>query len=122
MTNFENNSKITHFEENIQKWVSLDNQLRLINEKAREVREKKANLMESLIDYAETNQIENANIQISDGRLKFTKTQVTEPLTFKYLEKTLSEIIRDTTQVKQIIAYIKRSREIKVVQEIKRFP
>ena len=63
----------------------------------------------------------DANIQISDGKLKFTKTRISEPLTFKYLEKSLSNIIRNEAQVKQIMEHIKTNREIKIVPEMKRF-
>ena len=45
------------FEENIQKWVSIDTQLKLLHEKAKELREKKAKLSESLLEFAETHQI-----------------------------------------------------------------
>lgn len=128
MTTFEETTQIVTldepaqmrvFQENIQKWVRLDNQSRLLNEKIREVREKKSECLKSLIEYSEMNEI--CDIQISDGRLKFTKNRVSEPLTYKYLEKSLSEIIRNTNHVNQIMEYIKKSREIKIVQDIKRF-
>jgi hypothetical protein len=109
------------FEENIQKWVSVDNQMRVLNEKIKELREKKNDLSTTITEYLEENQMDYPTIQISDGKLKFTKTRVSEPLTFKYLEKSLSEIIRNETQVKKIIEHIKKNREVKVVQEIKRF-
>ena len=48
-------------------------------------------------------------------------TKVQSPLTFKYLEKSLGEIIKNENQVKQIVEYIKNKREVKVVPEIKRF-
>jgi len=116
---FNEDAQMRSFQENIQKWVRFDNQTRLLNEKIREIREKKSECMEALIEYSETNKI--SDVQISDGRLKFTKNRVSEPLTFKYLEKSLTEIIRNTAHVNQIMEYIKKSREIKVVQDIKRF-
>ena len=42
-------------------------------------------------------------------------------ITFKYLEKTLSEVIKSETQVKLIMEHIKQKRTVKIVQEIKRF-
>jgi hypothetical protein len=109
------------FEENIQKWVSIDNQMKLLNEKIRDLREKKSDLTQTILTHAEENNMGHPTIQISDGKLKFTNTKISEPLTFKYLEKSLSEIIRNESQVKQIIDHIKKNREIKVVQELKRF-
>lgn len=109
------------FEENIQRWVSIDNQMKLLTEKIRDLREKKHDLTHTIIEHADENEMLKLNIQITDGRLKFTKTRVCEPLTFKYLEKSLSEIIRNETQVKQIVEHIKKTREVKIVQELKRF-
>jgi hypothetical protein len=110
-----------NFEENIQKWVLLDNQLKILNEKIHDVRDKKSQLLDSITEYAEKNKLMDANIQISDGKLKFTKTRISEPLTFKYLEKSLSNIIRNEAQVKQIMEHIKNNRDIKIVPEMKRF-
>ena len=109
------------FEENIQRWVSLDNQVKVLNEKLRDLREKKIHISKNLTEYAETNKLSNATIQISDGKLKFANTRIAEPLTFKYLEKSLSGLIRNELQVKQIMEHIKQNREIKLVPEIKRF-
>ena len=58
---------------------------------------------------------------LKTGKLKFTNTKVPEPLTFKYLEKTLGEVIKNENQVKLIMEHIRQKREIKVVPEIKRF-
>lgn len=112
---------MSNFEENIQRWVSIDNQMKLLNEKIRDLRDKKSDLTQSILNHAEENHMGNPTIQISDGKLKFTNTKVSEPLTFKYLEKALSEIIRNEMQVKQIIEHIKKNREVKLVQELKRF-
>jgi hypothetical protein len=112
---------MSNFEENIQRWVSIDNQMKLLNEKIRDLRDKKGDLTQSILNHAEENHMGNPTIQISDGKLKFTNTKVSEPLTFKYLEKALSEIIRNEMQVKQIIEHIKKNREVKLVQELKRF-
>jgi aldehyde:ferredoxin oxidoreductase len=109
------------FEEKIQQWVLLDNQLRNLSEKVRELREKKNNVGENINHYVETNNLSNAVVQISDGKLKFAHTRVTAPLTLKYVEKSLGEIIKNESQVKQIMDYLKQKRESKIVPEIKRF-
>lgn len=109
------------FESNIQKWVSLDNQLKTVNEKAKELRDQKNELSENITAYVEDNGLSNAVVQISDGKLKFANTKVQTPLTFKYLEKSLGEIIKSEEQVKHIMEHLKKNREYKIVPEIKRF-
>jgi len=110
-----------NFEQQIQQWVSVDNQLKQLNEKTKELREKRNSLEESITNYASTNNLSNATIKIGGGKLKFTNTRVPEPLTFKYLEKTLGEVIKNESQVKLIMEHLKQKRAIKVVPEIKRF-
>lgn len=116
-----NSTQNTQFEQQIQQWVLIDNQIKIYSDKIRDLREKKQELCNSLTKQAEQKQIMNNTIQISDGKLKFTNTRVQGPLTFKYLEKTLGNIIKDDNQAKRILDYVKQQREVKVVSEIKRF-
>ena len=110
------------FDHQIQQWLAVDNQLKLLNEKVYELREKKQQLCDNLTKYATTNNLMNTPIQIGDGNLKFASTRVTTQLTFKYVEKSLGNIIKNETQVNQIIEYLKTNRDSKMVPEIKRFP
>ena len=109
------------FENEIKQWVQLDNQLKELNERTKLLREKRNTLEKNITTYAASNNLSNSTVQISDGRLKFTNTKVPEPLTFKYLEKTLGEVIKNEKQVQLIMDHIKQKREIKLVPEIKRF-
>lgn len=109
------------FENQIQQWISIDNQMKQINEKVKELREKRNTLEQNITTYASSNNLSNASIKIGDGKLKFTNTRVPEPITFKYLEKTLGEVIKNESQVKLIMEHIKQKRNIKIVPEIKRF-
>jgi hypothetical protein len=86
----------------------------------KELRDKRSELSDSISSYVDDNNLQNATVQISDGRLRFANTRVQEPLTFKYLEKSLGEVIKNEVQVKQILEYLKKNRESKMVPEIKR--
>ena len=108
------------FEQNLQQWVSIDNQMKILNDKLKELREKKNTISEQINTHIETAELTNASVKISDGELKFIKVKETQQLTFKYLENCLSEIIKNEEQVKKIVDYIKNKREVKYVPEIKR--
>ena len=114
------NPPTKQFETNIQKWVSLDNQLKILQEKTKELREQKNQITKNIQEYTEQNHLTNATIQISDGKLKCVNSNIAAPLTFKFIEKSLGEIIKNENQVKQIIQYLKEKREIKIVPEIRR--
>ena len=109
------------FENKIQQWVQIDNQLKKLNDQVKQLREQRNSLETTLTTYAKTNNMNQTTIQINNDKLKFIDTKVPEPLTFKYLEKTLGEIIKNESQVQLIMEHIKQKRAVKVVPEIKRF-
>ncbi len=109
------------FENKVQQWVQLDNQLKKLNEQVKQLRDQRNSLETNLTSYAKTNNMSDSTIKVNNDRLKFVDTKVPEPLTFKYLEKTLGEIIKNESQVQLIMEHIKQKRNIKIVPEIKRF-
>lgn len=110
-----------HLEKTIQNWVELDNELKKINEKAKDIRTRKNDIEDKLMTYVEDNNMNNSVVNITDGKIKFCETKQTSPLTLGFLEKCLSEVIANQGQVKQIVDYIKSKRETKMVPEIKRY-
>ncbi len=109
------------FENKIQQWIQMDNELKQLNNHIRALREQKHKLEMNLTHYAKNNNMTESLVQINNDKLKFIDTKVQEPLTFKYLEKTLGEIIKDENKVKLIMEHIKQKRAVKIVPEIKRF-
>lgn len=99
----------------------FDNKLKILNEEIKELRDQRNKLSENMIKQANTRNLTHSTIQISDGKIKIVNTHIAEPLTFKYLEKNLGEIIKNEDQVKLIIEHLKKRRNIKTVSEIKRF-
>jgi hypothetical protein len=110
-----------NFEQTIQQWLLLDNQIKICNEKIKELRDKRDNIEGKLSEHALNNNLTNSIIKTSDGKIKFVNTKTTTPLTFKYLEKSLGEIIKNNEQVSAIINYIKNNREHKILHELKRY-
>ena len=109
------------FEEKVKNWVSLDNKLKQLSDEIKILREKKNETELALIRYAEANNLSNKEIKISDGRLKFTTVNQAQAITFKYLDECLRKCIKNDEQIKTIMNYIKDSREIKSVPDIKRY-
>ena len=93
-------------EDNIKTYVELDNQLKLINDKAKLIREKKNSINKNVCDYLERNNHTDTIIEITDGSLKLSETKIQTPLSYKFVEKCLGEIILDKEKVEHIIQYI----------------
>ena len=109
------------FEENIKKWVALDNQLKSLNDRTKHLREDRNELEEGIMTYVKTNNLNNATINISDGKLRFVNTKQTAPLTLKHVEESLRKCISNESQVAQVMKIIKDSRETKYTADIKRY-
>uniref|UniRef100_A0A6C0C375 Uncharacterized protein n=1 Tax=viral metagenome TaxID=1070528 RepID=A0A6C0C375_9ZZZZ len=108
------------FQENIQKWVALDNKIKQINSETRLLRQQKNEISTDIFDYAETNNLQNAIIEITDGKLKFQQSKSSSPLTFKFIESCLNDCIKNEEQVKMIIKFIKQKREFRYSNDIRR--
>ena len=108
-------------EKQIKEWVSIDNKLKMHQEMVKELRSQRNEIGSDILMYVNTNKLDNAVIEISDGRLKFNNTKITSPLTFRFIKDCLNDCITDTKIVEQIIEHIKNKRDIKYIKDIKRF-
>ncbi len=103
----------------IQNYVLLDDKIKELNSKTKELREKKNVFSKYICDYIDNNNV-NKSIKISDGELKINERKDYTPLSYNFIEDCLSEIIKDENKVSYIIDYLKEKREIKTSLEIKR--
>lgn len=106
--------------QSIKEWVNHDNQLKKYSEKIKEIRSERNLIGEQIFHFVETNQLQNAVVEITDGKLKFQNVKQTSPLNFKFLEECLNDCISNTQGVKDIIKYIKQKREVVFKNDIKR--
>jgi predicted nuclease with TOPRIM domain len=109
------------FEDNIKKWVLLDNQVKQLNDKSKELKEQKNSVESVILNYIDTNKLNNATAKITGGSLKFVESKQTSPITLKFLNQCLLECIKNESQVEYILNYIKEKREIKYTKDIKRY-
>lgn len=106
--------------EKIQKWVTLDSQLKIVSEKTKQMREMKSQLNSQICDYMNAHNMAQNKINISDGELRIHEKKEYSSITFGYVERCLAELIKDKTQVNYIMQYLKDNREISTCSDIKR--
>lgn len=106
--------------QSIKEWVNYDNQLKKYSEKVKELRVERNMIGEQIFGFVETNNLQNAVVEITDGKLKFQNVKQTSPLNFKFLEECLNDCISNKESVKDIIKYIKQKREVVFKNDIKR--
>lgn len=108
------------FQQNIKQWVAVDTRLKALNEEAKQLREQRNHFASEINIHVETHNLENAIVNISDGKLRFVSTKQTAPLTLKYVHGCLQNCISDPEQVMHIMEVIKKSRTVNQTSEIKR--
>lgn len=104
--------------ENVQKWVLIDTQLKIINEKTKKLRDMKHDTTKSICEYMKSQP--SNQIGITDGELRIYEKKEYSQLTFSYIESKLSEIIPEKENVEYIVRYLKEKREITNVKDIRR--
>jgi hypothetical protein len=105
---------------NVKRWVLLDSQLKIIQEKTKKMREEKNMLGSNICQHLENSGNAHRKIMIHDGDLKIYEKKDYSPLTFAFLEKHLGKIMTDPNQVEFVIQYLKDQREIKTTNDLKR--
>lgn len=108
------------FAEDIKKWVTLDTQLKVVNEKTKQMREMKSDLQSRIYDYMEKTKLLDKKIGIHDGELRFMEKKEQTTLSFGYIERCLGQILSEKEQVDYILQYLKEKRETQVVKELRR--
>uniref|UniRef100_A0A6C0DQV7 Uncharacterized protein n=1 Tax=viral metagenome TaxID=1070528 RepID=A0A6C0DQV7_9ZZZZ len=108
----------TQLVEDVQRWVLIDSQLKIIHEKTKRLRDMKHSLGEKICKYMDDKP--QKKIGITDGELRIYEKKDYSPLTFGYIEQKLSEIIHDKEKVEYIIQYLKENRDIKISKDIRR--
>tara|TARA_B100000768_G_C11219019_1_gene349602 strand:+ start:577 stop:927 length:351 start_codon:yes stop_codon:yes gene_type:complete len=108
------------FKNTIKEWVSLDNQIKKVNDELRALRDQRNSRAGNMINYVNTNSMGTPTVNISDGKLKFTTSRQTAPLTLKHVEECLKKCIADENQVELVMNFIKETRPTKMIPDIKR--
>ena len=94
-------------EKKIQKWVELDDEIKVANEEIKDIRTERSIINEEIVEIIQERNLLKATVNITDGKLRFVSTKQTAPLTLTYIEKCLKDIITNETQVETIMNYIK---------------
>ena len=122
----EKNSQLTTYnvKDDITLWITLENQLKLINEKTKKMREMRQSASERICDHISSNNNSKNKIRINIGEqnaeIRMYERKEYSPLTFTYIEECLQKIISDEEQVDYVIQFLKENREISTYSDIRK--
>ena len=107
-------------EENIKKWVVLDNKHKKLNNEIKLVRNEKNNIIQDLINIFERKGTNLPTINISDGKLNFINTKIANPINYKFLLESFNDFLNDEQEAVKLLEFIKSRRIYNNVTNIKR--
>tara|TARA_Y100000741_G_scaffold363697_1_gene352575 strand:+ start:1375 stop:1722 length:348 start_codon:yes stop_codon:yes gene_type:complete len=108
------------FQENIKKWVTMDNNIKTATEELKNMKIERSEISDTILDFVETENLNSTTININNGTLKFGTVKQSNGLTLTYVKSCLEQCISNEDDVNSIMDVIKSSREVKVSSEIKR--
>ena len=103
----------------IRDWIHVDNEMRIMQEKLKRLRQQKKEITGELVNVMKSNEIDC--FDINDGKLIYSKTKVKKPINKEYLLKTLSTYFDDNTEkAQQLSKFLLEQREEKINESIRR--
>lgn len=104
------------FTQNIKTLLKLDDEIRVLQDQLKELRKQKDRTEEVIL----ATMLERKWLNIDAGKrvLSVAEKKHYSSLSFTYLEKTLSQIIPDKSQIEYVMKYVKDNRELKVSKEL----
>ena len=98
------------FKEEVKKWITLDDDIRVLQKALNERKKLKNEITPRILEFMGKYEIENLNTQ-DGGRLEYSKTSVTKPLSKDYLKHKLSEFLRSMDKAEKCTNFIMNGRE-----------
>lgn len=108
------------FNKTLQEWIRIDDEIKQVYDQLKTLRDKKHEMTERLYKLNSNQTIKC--VPLSEGKIRFVTTNVHQGLTFQYLDKALHQIISNEPQIRKIMDHIRQAREVKTIEEIKRYP
>lgn len=103
----------------VKEWVSIDQQISLLQKEIKQRKDRKKHLTALLVDIMKTNEIDC--LDINDGKIVYTQNRVKAPLNKKHLLDCLSKYFSDSPDIEidDITQFILDSRETKTKENIR---
>ena len=108
------------FEDNVKKWVLLDNKIKTAQDAIRVLKKEKELAGNDMLIYIKTYELEEKPIGITGGKLKYAVSKTTISMSKNYIENRLETYFKSKTKAKEVIDYIYSNRETKEKDVIRR--
>ena len=108
-------------EDSIKEWVRLDNKHSELNNELKQLRDKKNECSNDIINFFELKDIENPTINITGGKINLVDQKISNPLSYKFLEDCFKEYFENNDEkCEELLNFIKSKRTYSNNKNLKR--
>ena len=112
------NPEFLDFKENVKEWITLDDDIKTLNNALKERKKKKQELTPKVLDFM--NEYEVHDVKTTDGQLKFSKSLTSKPLNKKYLISRLGDFFKDYNKGEKAVEFLYENRDKEEKLKLKR--
>jgi|UniRef100_A0A6C0C640 hypothetical protein len=106
---------------NIKDWITLDEEIKVLQRKIKEKRKEKKENTETLVRIMRDNEIDCFDLDSNGGKLIYTKQKIKKSLSKKHLMTCLTQYFKeDSHQAKEVSNFILNTREENIKENIRR--
>lgn len=99
------------FEDDVKKWVLLDNKIKQANDAVKALKKEKESIGNKMITYIKNNGIEDQQINITGGKIKLAVSSTVAPMSREYIESRLAQYFKSASKAKEATDFIYSNRE-----------
>ena len=109
-------------ENSIKEWVRLDNRHTELNNELKQLREKKNEFSNEIVNFFELKQISNPTINITGGKINLIDQKTCNPMSYKFLEDCFKEFFKNNDEkiCEDLLNFIKSKRSYSNNKNLKR--
>ena len=115
------------FKENVKKWVELDNKAQRYKSKMDDLKKEKEKyeteknkLGETVLSFMKNNKLEDNEIVISDGNIKYFNSKSSTSISQKFIQERLKLYFKNESRAKEVTEFIYTGREVSFTPVLKR--
>ncbi len=97
------------FKQKVLKWLAMDDEIREMRAKSKELTSKKKEYEEYILSFLEN--VGEKELAVSDGKLRRNISKTKKPLSKEWIQKSLTELIKDKTKATTMTDHIINNRE-----------
>lgn len=98
------------FKNKVLNWLAIDDEIRDMRAKSKDLTKKKKEYEEYILSFLEN--VGEKELAVSDGKLRRNISKTKKPLSKEWIQKSLTELIKDKTKATTMTDHIINNREV----------